>query len=198
MFFASSPKHFSQTSFLIDLDFEKVRPLGVFQQTMGAANSRLFSIAKSPEEEKVTISLLVEKEKVKIPYDLIRRIVGNALKEIIFADSFPRPFIASAERTGAAIFRKELNFARNRLLEEIAATDKDIEPLRLLTKVYKDYALPVKKNIDFTRQLEMIAKQDSFLSEKHPQLLDDFAKIIGGNYLVTNDDELFFVPHLFL
>ncbi len=75
--------------------------------------------------------------------------MGEALKEIVFGRLFPRPFIASAERTGAAIFRKELNFARNRLLEQMSSMEKDINPFELLNKVYSDYALPVKKNVDF-------------------------------------------------
>jgi hypothetical protein len=107
---------------------------------------------------------------------------------------FPRPFIASAERTGAAIFRKELNFARNRLLEEMSSRDKDINPLELLSKVHSDYALPVKSNVDFTRQLEDLVKQDSFISKDHPDILNDFIDIIGGNYLVTKNDELYYVP----
>jgi hypothetical protein len=142
----------------------------------------------------VTISLLIEKEKVKIPHDVISRIIGDALKEIIFGHLFPPPFIASAERTGAAIFRQELNFARNRLLEDMSSKNKDINPFDLLSKVHADYALPVKSNVDFTRQLESLTKKDSFIAVKHPEILKDFADIIGGEYLVTKNDELYYVP----
>ncbi len=142
----------------------------------------------------VTISLLIEKEKVRVPQDVISRIIGDALKDIIFGHLFPYPFIASAERTGAAIFRKELNFARNRLLEEMSSMEKDINPFELLSKVYTDYALPVKSNVDFTRQLEELARKDSFITKEHPEILNDFKDIIGGDYLVTKNDELYYVP----
>lgn len=192
--FASSEKHFSESEFMVDIDLDGVTPVLSYEKTMGAAKKRLFSITKKDNSEKVNISLLVEKEKVKIPRDVINRIIGEAVKEIVFGHLFPYPFIASAERTGAAIFRKELNFARNRLLEEVGGMEKDIDPFVLLTKVYSDYALPVKKNVDFTRQLEDLAKKKSFIANNHPELLNDFANIIGGDYLVTKNDELYFTP----
>jgi len=122
---------------------------------------------------------------------MLTQIIGHAIKDIVFGHIFPNPFIASAERTGAAIFRKKLNFARNRLLEEMRRTDKNME---FLSKVYQDYALPVKTNVDFMMQLETIAKQSSFISEKHPDLLDDFGDIIGGKYTITQNDELYYIP----
>ena len=118
----------------------------------------------------------------------------EAINEIIFAPLFPTPFIASAERTGAAIFRKELNFARNRLLKEMSQADDKIDPRELLHKSYQDYPLPVEKNVDFTRQLEGISQQKSFLADKHPEVLKRFGNIIGGTYRVTRNDELFFMP----
>ncbi|MFB1490054.1 MULTISPECIES: hypothetical protein [unclassified Thiocapsa] len=62
--------------------------------------------------------------------------IGDAIKDILFGHLFPPPFIASAERTGAAIFRKELNFARNRLLEHVTQSDKDLSPIEWLSKAY--------------------------------------------------------------
>jgi hypothetical protein len=192
--FASSDKHFSESHFSVDLDSSDIQPIPTFERTMGAAKTQLFSISKEADSPLVTISLLVEKEKVRIPQDVISRIIGDALKDIVFGHLFPHPFIASAERTGAAIFRKELNFARNRLLEEMSSMEKDINPFELLSKVYTDYALPVKSNVDFTRQLEELAKKDSFITKEHPEILSDFADIIGGDYLVTKNDELYYVP----
>ena len=192
--FASSDKHFSESRFCVDLDSTDIQPIQTFERTMGAAKSQLFSISKKADSPLVMISLMVDKEKVKIPQEVINRIIGDALKDIVFGRLFPHPFIASAERTGAAIFRKELNFARNRLLEEISSMEKEINPFELLSKVPTDYALPVKSNVDFTRRLEELAKKDSFITKNHPEILDDFTDIIGGDYLVTKNDELYYVP----
>lgn len=192
--FASSQKYFLESGFLITLDIADIKPIKTFKRTMGSAINQLFLISKTADSSLVSISLLVEKEKLKIPKDVISQIVGDALKEIIFGNLFPKPFIASAERTGAAIFRKELNFPRNRLIEEMGSMGKDINTFELLTKVSTDYAWPVKSNVEFTRQLEDLAKKDSFIARSHPEILDDFADIIGGEYLVTKSDELYYVP----
>jgi ABC-type branched-subunit amino acid transport system ATPase component len=192
--FGSSNKHFTDSYFSVDLDSIDIQPVSTFERTMGAAKAQLFSISKKADSTLVMISLLVEKENVRIPQKVIKNIIGDALKDIIFGHLFPQPFIASAERTGAAIFRKELNFARNRLLEEMGSMEKDINPFELLSKVYADYAWPVKSNVDFTRQLEVLAKRDSFIAIEHPEILNDFSDIIGGDYLVTKSDELYYVP----
>lgn len=191
--FASSAKHFSESHFAVDLNSSDIHPIQTFERTMGAAKTQLFSISKKADSQTVTISLLAEKEKIQIPKNLISQIIGDALRDIIFTPLFPHPFIASAERTGAAIFRKELNFPRNRLLEEMTTKKKDINPFSWLSN-YTDYALPVKSNVEFTRQLEDLTKKNSFIAEKHTEILNDFADIIGGEYLVTKNDELYYVP----
>jgi AAA15 family ATPase/GTPase len=137
---------------------------------------------------------LAEKEKIEISRDILKHIISDAVKDLLFSPLIPNPFIASAERTGAAIFRKELNFARNRLLDEMSKSGKKINPMELLFKVYQDYALPVEKNVDFTRQLETIVKQTSFIVEEYPKILEKFSDIIGGQYVVTRNDELYYIP----
>jgi AAA15 family ATPase/GTPase len=194
MVFAAPPDRFKETEFQLCLSPGDIHLNGRFDRKMRAANADLFSITKDEASAALVITLLVEKEEVKIPKDAIKKIISDALKEIIFGHLFPNPFIASAERTGAAIFRKELNFPRNRMLEEISQSDKTINPIELLFKVYKDYALPVKTNVEFTRQLETIAKRTSFIADKHPEVLGYFADIIGGEYAVARNDDLFYIP----
>lgn len=134
---------------------------------MSAQKAEIFSIIKEHESKEIVITFLIEKEKIKIPRAALTDAINGALKEIIFGQIFPNPFIASSERTGAAIFRRDLNFTRNRMLEGVAQVDKNINPMDLLFKVYSDYALPVKTNVEFTRQLETIFKRKSYLAEKH-------------------------------
>jgi ABC-type multidrug transport system ATPase subunit len=42
--------------------------------------------------------------------------------------------------------------------------------------------------------LETIFKQSSVIAENHPDILTDFADIIGGEYTVTRNDELYYLP----
>jgi len=192
--FAASTERFKQTDFQVSLDIKNISFAGRFERTIGSANGELFSITKSEDSTELIVTLLVEKTKAKIPNDILKRTITDALKDIIFAKLLPRPFIASAERTGAAIFRKELDLRRNRLLEAIGQAKNNINPMELLFKVYEDYALPIKTNLDFTRELETIFKKSSFIAENHPDVLADFAEIIGGEYTVTRNGQLYYVP----
>lgn len=192
--FAAPRERFTDSVFQVALDPADIRPADTFERRMGAAKAELFSIVKGSGSTDLVVSLLVERDKVRIPREVIKRAIGDAIKDIVFGHLFPPPFIASAERTGAAIFRKELNFARNRLLEHVAQSDKDLSPIEWLSKAYQDYALPVKTNVEFTRQIETLVKKTSFVAREHPDLLVDFANIIGGEYTVTRNDELYFVP----
>ena len=72
--------------------------------------------------------------------------------------------------------------------------DTDFDPMELLFKFYQDYPLPVKINVDFIRRLETVAKEESFLVENHRHILDDFADIIGGEYIAGSNDTIYFKP----
>lgn len=194
MVFAAPKERFQQTEFYVSVDAKNTYLDKEYERRIGSVNAERFSITKSAGSNELVITLLVEKEQLRIPQGAINQFISDALKEIVFSHLLPKPFIASAERTGAAIFRKELNFTRNRLLEEMTQVDKNVNPIDLLFKVYQDYPLPVKTNVDFTRDLETIAKRTSFIAEEFPEVLADFGDIIGGDYTVTRNDELYYVP----
>ena len=194
--FASKESYFENSKFHVDL--QKVETSAAMDRsidrTIRYPNGELFSLSKSKNETDIAASLLMDTDKMEMPRGLIKKMISDAVTDVIFRSSFPRAFIFSAERTGVAIFRKELNFARNRLLEEMSRTDKEIDPMELLFKVYTDYALPVTVDVDFARRLEDTAKEDSFLVKDYPRILDGFSDIIGGEYIADSNDILYFKP----
>jgi hypothetical protein len=104
------------------------------------------------------------------------------------------PFIASAERTGAAIFRKELDFSRNRLLEQMSGNKKTRDPVELLNTFYdRGYALPVNRDVDFARFAEDVVKRESVIARDNPEIVTSFRNILGGDYKVDKD-VVYFVP----
>ena len=118
----------------------------------------------------------------------------HLMTDDISPGSLPKPFICSAERTGVATFRKELNFARDRLLKEMSQMDKNMDPRELLFKAYQNYPEPVQYDIDFMYQLENVGKRKSFIAKEHPEVLDDFTNIVGGTYTITSNDQLYYTP----
>lgn len=193
--FASNPKHFKETQFQVqlDLDLESILSSHV-ERKIRSGKSELLSLSKPKGSSSMVVSLSAETEKIGFPTEIIRDIVSDIIRETIFEQHFPTPFIVSAERTGVAIFSKELDFARNRLLKEMARADKDIDPMKLLFKSYNDYALPVQANVDFTRRGADIGKKDSFIAKEHAQVLDEFSEIIGGEYISGSNDSIYFRP----
>jgi ABC-type branched-subunit amino acid transport system ATPase component len=191
--FAANEERFKNVDFQIELNFDNIQFQNKYEKKISTATWEIISISKPENDPYLSIILLTETEKINLPVHFLEEIIYDSIQDIIFSQFFPRPFIASAERTGAAIFRKELNFARNRLLEEISK-NSNFNPRELLFNVSQDYALPVKKNVDFTRQIETIVKKTSFIAENHPSILEDFADIIGGQYMITSNDELYYIP----
>ena len=191
--FAANEERFKNVDFQIELNFDNIQFKKKYERKISTATLEIISISKPENNPYLSITLLTETEKINLSVHFLEDIIYDSIKDIIFSQFFPRPFIASAERTGAAIFRKELNFARNRLLEEISK-NSNFDPTELLFNVSQDYALPVKENVDFTRQIETIVKKTSFIAENHPSILEDFADIIGGQYMITSNDELYYIP----
>ena len=155
----------------------------------------LFTYEKRKGSEELTFAMSVKTDRErKIDPFFVKIAIRPIISDAVFSGYFPNAFISSVERTGGAIFRKELNFARNRLLEEMGRSDKKINPRSLLSKAYQSYPSPIEDNVDFTRQLEEVAKRKSFLAKEHPEVLEDFADIIGGDYDVTQNDQFYYVP----
>jgi hypothetical protein len=192
--FAASEKSFKSSRFKVDLEKKHIHPKATFERSMGSSITQILTISKYADSTFVNFSLLFGNKKTQFSPNFIGKIIGDALKDIIFDHLFPNPFIASAERTGAAIFKKEIISSRNRLLEEMGSMSGEASPIDVMSKLYADYALPIKSNVEFTRRLEEFSKKDSFITKEHPVILDDFADIIGGEYLVSENDELYFVP----
>lgn len=163
-----------------------------FKQTIGSSEGEMFSLTKEKNDSNLLISLL-SKDKITFPHHIIKDIITSAIIEILFDDLLPNVFIASAERTGAAIFKDELDFARSRLLKEMHK-NKEIDPMELLFNNHHDYALPVEKNVDFQRKLPNISKKDSFIVKQYPDIINKFNDILGGKYQLDKDDNLNFHP----
>lgn len=160
----------------------------------GPAGKVLATINKEKNSSILEI-LVSDDELLQVPFGGLNDFVADAIAEIVFAPLMPRVHIASAERTGAAIFRKELDIARTRMLKRLNEIDsKELKrnPLQILQNIDADYAWPVEDNIEFVRQLEDIDKQVSDLATASPEILAAFDAVIGGSYKVIKDVGLVF------
>jgi predicted ATPase len=140
--------------------------------------------------------LVADPNVLERPFGGLTDFIVDAIVDIVFVQHLPNVHIASAERTGAAIFRKELDMARTRMLKALHQVDsKELKrnPFQSVIKAAMDadYAWPVEDNVDFVRQLEDIDKRTGELAKNCPELLDAFDAIIGGSYKVVKQQLVF-------
>lgn len=196
--FASKDQNFKDTIFSLELPekYDSVRRTFLERKiTFGSEGKSFLQITQITENE-LKISLLKERDDLDEapPFRLISDLISDAIKEIIYSCLIPNAFISSAERTGAAIFQKELDFNKNKIIELLKEDHEKFHPFQLLEKFTSDYALPVKDNVSFTRELGNVSNRESFIAKNHPEVLKQFSKIIGGEYKVIKNLGIYFMP----
>ena len=121
--FAASEGTFHNSEFHIDVGENNIRNKEIDERLKTTQDGN-FGYSKHEDSEILTVTMEIEKERRKIDPHFVRILLELIILRAFFSDSLPRPFICSVERTGTAIFRRELNFARNRLLDQIAQADQ--------------------------------------------------------------------------
>lgn len=195
--FAAQDKYFADSKIRISVNVKELSIPESFEHSYRTNKKEFLQIVKVKEKNELLISMLLKDEDYNSNASLrltLTRIIGDALKELYFSNIFKECFIASAERTGAVIFKDELNVQKNTLLREVAHAD-DIDLEDIMNKIYNTaYALPVRRNIDFIRNLDSISKKDGELCKNHPEILSEFQNIVGGTYKASKEG-LFFYPN---
>ncbi len=193
--FAATEGRFSGSEFRISIPAPDIRNLE-FEHSVEIPEEQVLLFSKKRGGNEMTVALVLKGEgQSKFENEIAKMIaIRFMISEIFFSEFLPRPFISSAERTGVAIFRTELNFARNLLLREMSEAGRDVDPRDLLRQGYQRYPQPVEENAEFIREFEEISKRKSFIARQHAEVLDDFSDIIGGDYQITQNGQLYFSP----
>lgn len=185
--FASSPDLLSEAIVKVsvpsEIDFHET---AYHRSIKDSTGGKTLATLRKAENSSVLEILIGDQPITQSRFGLID-FISDAIADIIFSAYFPEVFIASAERTGAAMFLRELDFDRTRLIEALGQQDKKEirNPFELFQKMQAGYALPVRDNVDFVRQIEEIDKQVSPLTQKHPKVLVKFEAVIDGTYKVV-------------
>jgi hypothetical protein len=196
---AADSERFKETRIHIDLPKPTVRLQAAFEKVIRIKEKEpLLSISKSANSTILKITLLVQQSSRLSDIDIVE-FVAPVVQDLCFSHALPPVFMASTERTGAAIFQNELNFSRTRLIEALATlehskklTAQDILPA-LIPEFNPRYAFPVRDSVDFINQLDTLTTSVSDIAKDHDELLNDFHDIIGGEYRVSKK-VVYFVP----
>jgi hypothetical protein len=121
----------------------------------------------------------------------IHDFLSDALVNLVLTNTMPDVFIASSERTGASLFHRDLaqshlfGYGTNVLHQERI-------PYGAVQK--KGYPRPVDDNVRFTHALPANDQDRGPLAQAHPELLDAFAIIAGGQYATNGAGVTWFQP----
>lgn len=192
--FAATDGLFRNSKFRIKtgpIDILNIRLAG----EIGYAPEKGITFSKKKDSDELMISLLSGiNQDDDIDTFFLKSVINTAIGAVMFSDYFQNPFISSVERTGSAVFLTELDFARNRLLRQIAQADSEVDPRQLIFESYQSYPAPIEENVNFIRGLKNVEKRQSFIAKEHSKVLSRFADIIGGMYTVTEGDQLSYIP----
>jgi AAA15 family ATPase/GTPase len=201
--FATNKEKFQESSFQVIIEEKDIFQMKnniqttKFKQTFAMSNGSFVIFHKqSPESNDLIITL----DKGGLFYEMsdddtifdLNFCISAFVEKNFFSTIFPPPFIITCERTGSAIFRKQLNFAHSKLLEQMSRAGSSSDLRGMLSNGYEDYALPIKTNLYFLGS--SISKKNSFIVENYPDILDSFADIIGGKYIIKEDDQVYYKP----
>jgi len=192
--FAGNEKNFSGSKIACSLSTPTFR-LAKVGFSVGVGGKELFQINSSQDNENLEVTCSFDNfREESIPSHVLEESIRDGIRSAVLGLVVPEPFLASAERTGAAIFQKELDFTRNRLVDLLGDKTTKIHPVQLLGQFKGNYPLAVRNNVDFIRDLPNICNRNSFILAKHSDLLDDFQDIIGGEYRVSKDSGIQYIP----
>lgn len=182
--FNSPSGEFENSNFVMEL--KHVNSKNKFSVRVRSKETGDATYLKSYFEDRKLIFELDNSEDANIPIHSLNNGMIVLIRKIM-QEECPDPFILSAERFGISLFYKELDFTKNRLVEELQklSSTKRADPFILLASESARYAQPIKDNIDFTRDLPQIQKRKSKLSKEK---IRSVGAMMDGDYKARSDE----------
>lgn len=194
--FSVSSDWFNDSKFEVLIDNFEFNFDTNLESTFSSAKKDVLQMKKIEGSSILEISTLSPNIKKQIPHFVLEGAINRALGDICFRQYFKNPFIITSERTGISLFHKELDIRKNVMVEHLTNNkSKDIDPFKLFEENISRYAMPIRHNIDYTRDLgDGVTKKKSFLYDDK-EVLNYFSEILKGTYKVVNQ-EVFFITKI--
>ena len=169
------------------------------------SEDEFFTYSKQKGSEELVVVCENNSEQTRqIDSIFAKGIIRFLISEVIFSTALPRPFHISVERDVIDDLREEVDIDPTQLLEAILEIGQEMDPespifqsanpQELLRQADESGILPTIDPADMTSGLTNIVKEKSFITEEHPEVLEEFADIIGGEYTITPNDDLYYTP----
>lgn len=197
-YFACSDSLFEDTRFDIDIKLKDDWIKKEYDHDFRSSSGKVFLSIKKPINSTIAEIISTEVDGAP-PLYILDDVISQTLVSIVLGTNIPKTFIASAERTGASIFKNELNFNKNqlvRMLTEMDDSSSKFHPYDLVKKFKRNYAISVEDNVEFIANLPDLiqsSSQTDFI-KNNSHLLKKFEEISGGKYQINKEGYLYFIP----
>lgn len=198
---ASRSELFSETDLAFELLLNDAWKEKAYVRELRSGKDKLLvTITKPPSSVEVEIAALKVEELSGFALGPLGEFIEEALLDMLLAESLPNVFMASTERTGATIFRKQLNLASSRIVDLLNQAHKEggevLTPHKVFETIYGNsgYALPVRDNVMFINQLPNADTEEGELFKSTPSLISSLENIVGGRYMTNKDGMTQFQP----
>ena len=185
LFFRSQKPHFKNTSIDFEIDDNKTE-FGMRVKVDGKGDKNVSTIHANRQGSELIFNL---NTKEKIPDYIMDSIVNDTFVGLLLAKK--PAFIISAERFGISLFYKDLDVAKNRVVEMLQKMEgekrRKFTPFDVLDKFSSRYAVAIQDNIDYVRDLSIHSKETS---EINTDKLFDYIKDMMDAYYRVDENEI--------
>jgi len=193
-YFSTPSEFFEQSRIEFSFGSSPLKFTNSFKENLKFGEREALLIDKAVGSNDLSVALQLTGES-KLPNRIIQQVLSQLISECIFSESLPKPFVVTSERTGIALFYKELDTSKNAIIEYL--TDgEERHPIDLIDRLNSRYARPIQDNINVVRNHENISKQKSFIREDklcNKAILDILQDLLGGTFK-SADKQLFYQP----
>ncbi len=183
-FFSSERKYFKNTKVNFNIDNSNKTELKIVFKKKGDKNENFIKI--SCKTNKLIFTLAYTE---KIPQFIIEDMVNDVVIGLLVNKQ--SPFIITAERLGISLFYKDLDVAKNRVVEILQKMEnkkqrRKLSPFDIIDKFSSRYAGAIQDNIDYIRDLDTHSKK---ISDINTAKLFDYIKNMMNAYYKVDKNE---------
>lgn len=184
--FSSSRNVFSEASIEVELPYEFFKDVEQVKTTLETGD--LFSVQYDGTNIVVTGKNIKSQHRHSGEFVYY---ISTLYRHFLFPELPTDTIIFSTERSAISLFYKELDFTKNKLVDLLQRiSDKEdrerFSPYAFIDRITSRYTLPIKDNIDYTRDISNLERQRSDLYES--KLFDKIKDMMEGYYKSYRDD----------
>ena len=190
-FFNAPDDFFSGTKFSFELEDQELRELGDYSVSVKLWKGNKLEGEIDPDAGTMTLAYSYD-QPMRVPRQLLTRIVSDVIFDALLKEKIPSPFAVTSERTGVALFYKDLDVNSNAIVSHLRDSKK-INPIKIIEAMRSRYAQPIQDNIDTVRDYDNISKRKSFLrdaKDNYKYIFDSLNDLLDGGAFRSNNGQL--------